>query len=67
MSNFILEEQFEFLEARQIHEAIGTVQEGLHNIKISHSLAIVVKLDLSKARDKDSWLYLCLLLIHICS
>jgi hypothetical protein len=33
LSERILSEQFRFLEGRQIQEAIGVAQEGLHNIK----------------------------------
>jgi hypothetical protein len=66
LSNFILAEQFCFLERRQIHEAVGIAQEGLHTIKISKSSDVVVKIDLSKAYDRVCWLYLRLLLTHIC-
>eukprot|EP01018_Ginkgo_biloba_P034393 Gb_34571 [translate_table: standard] len=38
---------------RLIHEAIRTTQEGLHTIKNSHAPVTVIKLDLSKAYDKD--------------
>ena len=33
ISSHISEEQFRLLEGRQIHEAIGVAQEGMHNIK----------------------------------
>jgi hypothetical protein len=65
LSRFISPEQFGFLEGRQIHEAIGSAQEGLHTIKLSQSPIAVIKLDLSKAYDRVSWLYLQLLLIHL--
>jgi hypothetical protein len=32
LSNAILMEYFGFLENKQIHEAVGVVQEGLHSI-----------------------------------
>jgi hypothetical protein len=54
LSNFILAEQFGFLEGRKIHESIGTTQEGLHSINLSNDPVVVVKLDLSKAYDKVS-------------
>jgi hypothetical protein len=57
--------QFRFLERRQINEAIILAQEGLHTIKTSHMPTAVIKLDLFKAYDRVSWLYLRLLLIHI--
>lgn len=56
---------FGFLEGRQIHEAIGVDQEGLHSIKMRHRKGAVIKIDLSKAYDKVSWLYLRLLLTHL--
>jgi hypothetical protein len=37
LSKFVSQEQFNFLEGRQIHEAIGVAQEALHSIK-SHKL-----------------------------
>lgn len=45
LSSFILVEKIVFLEERKIQKDIGTTQEGLHAIKISHSPVIVVKLD----------------------
>jgi hypothetical protein len=33
LSNSVSQEQFGFLEGRQIHEAIGVAQEALHSIK----------------------------------
>jgi hypothetical protein len=58
LSEYISVEQFGFLQGRQIHEAIGTTQEGLHSIKLSRMPTTIIKLDLSKAYDKVSWLYL---------
>ena len=40
-------------------------QEGLHSIKTRHRKGAVIKIDLSKACDKVSWLYLRLLLTHL--
>lgn len=34
LSTSIKEEQFGFLEERQIHEVVGATQEGLHSLKI---------------------------------
>jgi hypothetical protein len=53
------------LEGRQIHEVIGSAQEGLHTIKTKNMHGMVVKLDLSKAYDMTCWLYLRLVLIHV--
>lgn len=65
LSEHISKEQFGFLEGRQIHEAIGVAQEGLHSIKTNDKWGVVIKIDLSKAYDKVSWLYICLLLTHL--
>jgi hypothetical protein len=58
-------EQFGFLKGRQIHQAIGISQEGLHSIHTQKQKAITYKVDLSKSFDKVSWLYIRLLLIHL--
>jgi len=65
LSNNISAEQFGFLEGRQIHEAIGVAQEGLHSLKTKKLKGAVLKIDLSKAYDKVSWLFLRLLLTHL--
>jgi hypothetical protein len=58
-------EQFGFLEGRQIHEAIGVAQEALHSIKNQKLKGAVLKIDLSKAYDIVSWLYLRMILTHL--
>jgi len=60
-----LKEQFGFLEGRQIHEAIGVAQEGLNSIKSKQLRGAVLKIDLSKAYDRENWLYIRLLLTHL--
>lgn len=45
----ISKEQFVFLHRRQIHNATGVAQEGLHCSKTNKLLVMVLKLDLSKA------------------
>eukprot|EP01018_Ginkgo_biloba_P022058 Gb_03022 [translate_table: standard] len=65
LSKSISGEQFGFVEGRQIHEAIGVAQEGLHSIKTRRLKAVVAKIDLSKTHDRVSWLYLRMMLIHI--
>jgi hypothetical protein len=65
LSDKISLEQFGILEGRQIHEAIGVAQEALHSIKTRKLKSVVLKIDLSKAYDKVSWLYLRLLLTHL--
>ena len=48
----ISDEQFGFLEGRQITDAIAIAQETIHSIKIKHKKALVLKLDLIKAYDR---------------
>ena len=61
----ISNEQFGFLEGRLIHEAIGVAQEGLHSMKVKNIKGAIFKIDLDKALDKVSWLYILLLLTHL--
>ena len=65
LSERILEEQFGFLEGRQIHEAIGISQEGIHSVKTRKLKAAVLRIDLSKEYDRVSWMYIRLLLTHL--
>jgi hypothetical protein len=65
LSKSISKEQFGFLEGRQIHEAIGVAQEGLHNLKTKKEKGTILKIDLSKAFDRVNWSYIRLLLTHI--
>jgi hypothetical protein len=58
-------EQFGFLRGRQIHQAIGIAQEGLHSIHSGRQKVVIYKVDLAKAFDRVSWLYFKLLLIHL--
>ena len=48
-----------------MHEAIGVAQEGLHSAKTKNKKGAILKIDLSKAFDKVSWIYLRLLLTHL--
>jgi hypothetical protein len=52
LSKVILEEQFGFLFNRQIHDVVGTAQEGLHTIKSDKFPKVVMKIDLAKVYDK---------------
>ena len=65
LSEHISNEQFGFLEGRLIHEAIGVAQEGLHSMKVKNIKGAIFKIDLAKACDKVSWLYIRLLLTHL--
>lgn len=65
LSHHISEEQYGFLEGRQIHEVIGVSQEGMHSLK-SHKLkGVILKIDFSKAYDKVSWVYIRIILTHL--
>jgi hypothetical protein len=46
LSKVISPNNFGFLLGCQIHEAIGSTQEGLHTMKTSHMPLVVIKLDL---------------------
>ena len=65
MLEHITEEQFEFLEGRHIHEAIGVAQEGLHNMKTKNIKGAILKIDLAKSYDKVRWMYIRLFLTHL--
>jgi len=65
LSQHIAPQQFAFLENRQIHEVIGTAQEAIHTIWTKHLKSILLKIDLSKAFDQVSWLYIKMILIHL--
>jgi hypothetical protein len=65
LSEKVSKEQFGFLEGRKIHEAIGVAQEGLHSIKTKKAKGVILKIDLSKAYDRVSWLYIRLILTHL--
>jgi hypothetical protein len=65
LSRSISGEQFGFLYGHKIHEDIGVVQEGLHSMKTNTQKGVVIKIDLSKAYDQVSWLYIWLLLTHL--
>jgi hypothetical protein len=65
LPNLISEEQFGFLEGRQIHEVVGIAKESIHSIKFRNQRLMVMKLDLFKAYDKVCWLYIRLILIHL--
>lgn len=53
-----------FLYSTNIHDAMGATQ-GLHSIMVRKIQARVVKLNLAKAHDRVSWIYLRVILIHI--
>ena len=52
LSKVITQEQFGFLENRQIHNAVSLAQETIHTIKLSKNPSFSLKLDLYKAYDR---------------
>lgn len=64
LSECISNEQFGFLDGRQIHEAIGVAQETIHSIRQAKKKGAALKIDLSKAYDRIDWSFLRLLLTH---
>ena len=40
-------------------------QEGMHSIKTKKLKGVVLKIDMSKAYDKVSWLYIRMILTHL--
>jgi len=58
-------EYFDFLEGNQIHEVIGVTQEGFQLVKKNNIKDMTPKVDLSKAFDRVSWLFLHLIFIHL--
>lgn len=62
---FMSNEQFGFLDNREIMEVIRVAQEGLHNIKLKKMKSLVLKLDLIKAYDRVNWDFLRLVLLQI--
>ena len=62
LGHYISCEQFGFLPGRQIHDAVGVIQEGLHTIRGKHLKSMILKIDLSKAYDRVSWTYLRVIL-----
>jgi hypothetical protein len=62
---FNLDEQFGFLNGRQIHEAVSIAQEVLHSFKSDKVSRFLVKLDLNKSYDKVRWIYMTLALIEM--
>ena len=62
MGRYISGEQFGFLRGRQIHDAIGIIQEGMHTIHSKGLKSVVLKIALSKSYDQVSWTYLQVIL-----
>ena len=62
LGRYISQEQFGFLPGRQIHDAVGSIQEGLHTIHVKGLKYVLLKIDLSKSYDRVSWIYLRVIL-----
>ena len=58
LGKYISGEQFGFFPGRQIHDAVGAIQEGLHTIHSKGLKSMVLKIDLSKAYNRVSWNFL---------
>lgn len=65
LSKVISEEQFGFLQGRQIHDVVELVQESLHSVKQKRLCAFILKLDLEKSYNRIIWGYLRLLLTQV--
>lgn len=65
LSCHISPEQFSFFHNKKIHEAIGSTQEALHSMKTKRLKRAIVKIDLAKAFDWVSWLYIKMVLTHL--
>jgi len=64
-SNFISKEQFGFLFKCQIYGIVSITQEALLSIKKKNIPSVILKLDLSKAYDRDNWTFIRLVLIQL--
>ena len=58
MSGLISPEKSGFVEGRQILDGIILTQEMIHSLKKTKSPGMLIKVDLVKAYDKVSWLFL---------
>ena len=58
LGRIISKEQFGYLPGRQIHEAVGIIQECLHSIHVKAMKSVVLKIDLFKAYDRVNWIFL---------
>ena len=65
MEKVISKEQFGLLDSRHILDVIGATQECLHSIKTKNLDALILKMDLVKAYDKVTWVFLILLQIGV--
>jgi hypothetical protein len=65
LSEIIGEEQFGFLQNRQIHDAVVIAQEVFHSVKKNNLKETILKLDLSKSYDRVNWTFLRLVLIQL--
>jgi hypothetical protein len=54
-----------FLAGRKIHEVVRVAQGCLHSIKVRNQRSMMMKVDMYKDRDRASWLYIRLIIIHL--
>ena len=65
LSKIIGDEQFGFLQNRQIHDVFAVAQEVFHSVKKKNAKDTILKLDLSKAYGKVNWTFLHLALLQM--
>jgi len=65
LSKCISQKQMTFLMGKDIRDAIETTQEVLHLVKQGHKKDFAKKLEVTKAFDRISWLYLRLILVQV--
>lgn len=65
LSKHISPKKFSFLQDRQIHQVVETSQEVLHSLHSKKIKGMILKVDLSKAFDRENWLYIRMILTHL--
>jgi hypothetical protein len=63
LSEIISEEEFSFLQHRQIHDAFSITQEVFHSIKKSNQKDVIFKLDLAKSYKRVNWICMHVILL----
>ena len=58
LSKINLEEQYGFIFNHQIHDIVSLEQEAIYSINENKLKAFDLKIDLSKAYDRVSWIFI---------